>query len=214
MKIIGFINSKGGVGKSTIACNVAVEVALEGLKPLLIDSDIQGSSTAFRATRELDDIKAVSITTPTIHKDLQSFNGFDIAIIDSGGRDTAVFRSAIMSCDLLVIPTNPSQYDVWACGDCIQVLKEARAYKDIPAYFVLNQLIPNTIVSKEATEALNEFSGDVKLLSSTLTSRVAFKNSIPYGKGVSENEPEGKASVEIKNLYKEIKELLNENKEA
>ncbi len=214
MKIVGFINSKGGVGKSTIACNIAVEVALDGLRPLLIDSDIQGSSTAFRATREIDDIKAISITTPTIHKDLQSFNGFDIAIIDSGGRDTAVFRSAIMACDLLIIPTNPSQYDIWACGDCIQVLQEARVYQNIPAYFVLNQLIPNTIVSKEATEALNEFTEDVNLLSSTLTSRVAFKNSIPYGKGVSENEPEGKASIEIKNLYREIKELLNENKET
>ena len=58
MKIIGFVNSKGGVGKSTIACNIAVEVALESKNPLLIDSDVQGSSTAFRATRELDDIKA------------------------------------------------------------------------------------------------------------------------------------------------------------
>ncbi len=208
MKIIGFINSKGGVGKSTVACNIAVEVASNGGRPLLIDGDIQGSSTAFRATRELDDIKAVAITTPTIHKDIKDFTGFSMAIIDAGGRDTAVFRSAIMACDLLIIPTNPSQYDIWACGDCIQVLKEARAYKDIPAYFVLNQLIPNTIVSKEATEALNEFSSDVKLLTSSLTSRVAFKNSISYGKGVSEYEPDGKASIEIKNLYKEIKELI------
>ncbi len=208
MKIIGFVNSKGGVGKSTVACNIAVEISLEGKTPLLIDGDIQGSSTAFRATRELDDIKAVAITTPTIHKDLRDFDGFDMAIIDAGGRDTAVFRSAIMACDLLIIPTNPSQYDIWACGDCIQVLKEARAYKEIPAYFVLNQLIPNTLVSKDATEALNEFSDDVQLLSSTITSRVAFKNSISDGKGVSEYEPGGKASLEIKQLYREIKELL------
>jgi chromosome partitioning protein len=57
MKIIGFVNSKGGVGKSTVVCNIAVEVALKGKSPLLIDGDIQGSSTAFRATREIDDIK-------------------------------------------------------------------------------------------------------------------------------------------------------------
>ncbi len=211
MKIIGFVNSKGGVGKSTVACNIAVEVARNGGHPLLIDGDIQGSSLAFRATRELDDIKAVAITTPTIHKDIKDFTGFSMAIIDAGGRDTAVFRSAIMACDLLLIPTCPSQYDIWACNDCVTVLKEARTYKDIPAFFILNQLIPNTIISKEATEALNEFSGNVELLSTTLTSRVAFKNSISHGKGVSEYEPDGKASVEIKNLYKEIKELLNGN---
>jgi len=45
-------------------------------------------------------------------------------------------------------------------------------------------------------------------MSSTLTSRVAFKNSVTHGKGVSEYEPDGKASIEIKKLYEEIKELL------
>lgn len=113
MEIIGFINSKGGVGKPTVACNIAVEVALEGKSPFyLIDGAYKDSSMAFRTAREADGIKAVNITNPTIHRDVHDFHNFDLTIIDAGGRDTAVFRSAIMACNLLVIPTNPSQYDL------------------------------------------------------------------------------------------------------
>ena len=101
-------NTKGGVGKSTIACNFSVESALAGKKTLLIDADIQGSSIGFRASREKNDIKAMSITTPTLHKDIKDFQ-FDMVLIDVGGRDSAVFRSAIMACDLMIIPVLPSQ---------------------------------------------------------------------------------------------------------
>jgi chromosome partitioning protein len=199
-------NTKGGVGKSTIACNFAVESALAGKKTLLIDADIQGSSIGFRATRQKDDIKAMSITTPTLHKDVKDFN-FDIVIIDVGGRDSAVFRSAIMACDVMLIPVLPSQYDIWATGDTIKILKEARTYRDIPAYFMMNQVIPKTVVAREAIQAVEEFKNDVELMKSLLCSRVAYKNSVSYGQGVTEYEPDGKAAQEIRDFYKEVMEL-------
>jgi chromosome partitioning protein len=200
-------NTKGGVGKSTAACNFAVEFALTGKKALLIDADIQGSSMNFRASREKNDIKATSIVTPTLHKDVKDF-AFDVVIIDVGGRDSSVFRSAIMACDLMIIPVLPSQYDIWATGDTIKILKEARIYKEIPAYFIMNQVIPNSIVAREAIQALQDFQKDAALLKSVLCSRVAFKNSISYGQGVSEYEPDGKAAEELKNTYKEIMNIL------
>jgi chromosome partitioning protein len=205
-------NTKGGVGKSTIACNFAVEAAIAHQKTLLIDADIQGSSISFRASRNKDDIKAMSITTPTLHKDIKDFQ-FDMVFIDVGGRDSAVFRSAIMACDLMLIPVLPSQYDIWAAGDTIKILTEARTYKDIPAYFVMNQLIPNTVIAKEATQAIQDYQKDATLLQSTLCSRVAFKHSVSLGQGVSEYEPNGRATQEIRSLYKELieyKERLND----
>ena len=77
--IITVGNTKGGVGKSTIAVNLAVASAvLGGKKTLLIDGDIQGSATDFRSLRsqDLPQIQLVSITTPTIHTDIQSFSNF------------------------------------------------------------------------------------------------------------------------------------------
>jgi cellulose biosynthesis protein BcsQ len=110
-----------------------------------------------------------------------------------------VFREVMLACNLVIIPTCPGQYDIWACGDTIKVLKQARGInrdihfeKPVPAYFVLNQLIPDTMISAEVEQALNDFAEDVKLMNSHLTSLVAFKTSISNGLGVSEYEPDGK----------------------
>ena len=201
--IITIGNTKGGVGKSTVACNLAVSAALDGKRVLLIDADVQGSSMAFRASREKDDIRAMAINTPTLHKDLTNFPDIDLIIIDAGGRDSTVFRSAVMASEILIIPCIPSQVDFWAAGDVVEVLKEARVYKDIDAYFLLSQVMPNTNLSKEAKEAIKDFGEDVALLDTVINARVAYKNSFGAGKSVMEwTDP--KATEEIKKLYNEI----------
>ncbi|GAB6064922.1 AAA family ATPase [Aquifex pyrophilus] len=210
MKVVVVANQKGGVGKSTIACNLAVAFALEGEKVLLVDADTQESSLSFRAMREKDDISAIAITKPTIHKDIGNFKNFDIVIIDTGGRDSAVFRSAIMAAShgILIIPTLPSVYDIWATEDTLKVLKDARAFTDIPAYLLINQVIRAKIV-REAEETLEELARqyEVEVLRTRLFSRVVFRNSIKEGKSVLEMDDE-KAKKEMKALYEEIKEKL------
>jgi chromosome partitioning protein len=201
--IITIGNTKGGVGKSTVACNLAVAATLNKKSVLLIDADVQASSMAFRASRETDDIKAMAINTPTLHKDLNAFKNIDLIIIDAGGRDSAVFRSAILAGDILVIPCLPSQVDFWAVNDVIEILREAKVYKPIKAYFLLNQVMPNTILSKEAREAIKNFDEEVNLLDTVINVRVAYKNSFGAGKSVLEwTDP--KASEEVAQLYQEI----------
>ena len=90
--IITLGNTKGGVGKTTIAVNLAVEAVKDGKTVLLIDTDPQGSSIAFRTERETDDIKAVALVSDKLHKDIQGFvSAFDFIVIDAGGRDNADF---------------------------------------------------------------------------------------------------------------------------
>jgi chromosome partitioning protein len=95
MKVITVANQKGGVGKSTIACNLAVCAAKDGKNTLIIDSEPPGSSMAFRASREVNDVAAVAIAQKTIHHDVLKYSNFDLVIVDAGGRDNAIFRSAI-----------------------------------------------------------------------------------------------------------------------
>ena len=208
MKVIVVANQKGGVGKSTISCNLGVAAALAGKKVLIIDADPQGSSATFREVRENDDLKVISIVKPTIHKDIQDFSNFDLVIVDAGGRYSVVFRSAILAAagGILVIPILPSQYDIWATEDTFHVLRDARTYQDIAAYALFNQVIQNTTVAKEAVETLKDMTAEneVRLLAQNLYQRVDYKKSISEGKGVMEYAPGGKAAQEVRTLFDEI----------
>ena len=195
--------TKGGVGKSTIASNLAVAKALEGKSVLLVDTDTQPHSMSFRSIREKDDITAVQIQTPTVHKDLSEFSQ-EYKIVDAGGRDNKAFRSAIMAADILLIPCQPSSLDFWAAQDVIEILNEARTYKDIKAYFVLNQVVTNTRLSVEIAKAIKEFKDDAQLLDARLCSRIAYKNAFAEGKGVMETN-DAKAASEMTKLHDEIK---------
>jgi len=204
--IITIANQKGGVGKTTIAVNLAVEAAKEGLNALLVDSDTQQSSMDFRSLRagkDLPQFQAVGITRGTLHQDLKAFKDFDLILVDAGGRDSRVFRSAVMAADIVIIPVLPSQYDIWATEATIDVLREVQIVnKDLQLYLLLNQIIPNTIVGKEAAEALGEIG--VPQMSTILHARVAYKQSVSNGMGVTEHEVTGKAAQEITALWKEV----------
>ena len=205
--IVTIGNSKGGVGKSTIACNLAVMAAKTGKNVLLVDADPQASSLNFRSIRESDDVKATAITTPTLHKDLKDFSNFDMILIDSGGRDTSIFRSAILAADLLVIPVLPSVYDIWAASDTIEIVKEALLYNEkLVSRFLINMVLPNSIMGRDTQAALKEHE-EIPVLKQTVGARQVFKNALSMGQGVVEFEPKSKAAQEIAACYQEIIEL-------
>ena len=211
-KVICFGNSKGGVGKSSLSVCVAVEATKNGKKVLLIDADPQKSSASWRASREADDIICTSITEPTLHKDVPKLaEAYDLVVIDSGGRDSATFRSAMLAADILIIPVLPSQFDIYAAEDTVKILREALVYKDsIKPYFVLNQLLPNTLVSREAEDAMADMaqSSGIPVLNVKLYARVAYKKCLDTGVGVTEYEPVGKAADEIRAMYRELENIL------
>lgn len=201
-------NQKGGVGKTTIATNLAVLSALHKKETLLIDADAQGSSMDFRSLRkdDLAPIHAVQIIKPTIHTDIHTFSNFNNIFIDAGGRDSDTFRSAIMACDFLLIPVTPSPYDIWSSEETFKLLRQARIYKKINASIVLNQVIKNTNISKDVQDALSDIAKeyDLTISKTTLYSRVAYKESVSEGKSVSEADPQSKADIELQQLYQEV----------
>ena len=206
MKVIVVANQKGGVGKSTLACNLAVCAAKAGNKTMIIDADPQSTSMTFRSLRGKEDISAVGITKPTLFQDVKTFSNFDVILIDAGGRDNSLFRSAVMCAayGLLLIPTIPSVADIWATEDTLQVVREARAMGiNIDGYLLFNQIRTGTILAGQAREAVEKIAetNDVELLPVAVAMREAFRLSFADGRGVIEHEPNGKAATEIQAVY-------------
>jgi chromosome partitioning protein len=106
--IIGVLNQKGGVGKTTLSVNIAAALALSGKRTLLIDADPQGSALDWQSIRQGDTLfPVVGMAKPTLHKDVPELtSGYDHAIIDGPPRVNELARSAIMASDL--VPVQPS----------------------------------------------------------------------------------------------------------
>lgn len=213
MKVIVVANQKGGVGKSTISCNLAVCAALDGKKVMVIDADPQGSSMAWRSLREDNNVSAISITKPSIVKDIKNFENFDFVFVDAGGRDSSLFRAAVMTAanGLLLIPVLASGVDVWATEDTFQILSEARSIgAEIDSYAIFNQVKPKATLVEQAKFALAELTVDnnVTLLESQIGDREDFKKAFLLGKGVVEFAPKSKAAIELNKLYQELLQKL------
>ena len=114
--LITVANSKGGVGKSTIAVNLAVVAATAGHNTLLVDTDPQESASQFCAVRDDDRplFHAIQITQPVLHRKKELFDPFDYVLVDVGGRDAPILRSAIAAGDTVVVRVVLSAFDTWA----------------------------------------------------------------------------------------------------
>lgn len=205
--IISVLNQKGGVGKTTLSVNIAGQFAAQGSRVLLLDADPQGSALDWAAAREQESTFAVlGLPRATLHKDVSKFVGdYDHIIIDGPPRVTDLARSAIMAADLVLIPVQPSPYDVWAAEEVITLVSEARIYKEnLKSVFVINRKITNTAIGRDVVDALSTY--ETPVLSSTVCQRVVFAEAAGQGKAVHELG-ESTASAEIKALVKEILEI-------
>lgn len=206
--IVGLVNQKGGVGKTTLSVNLAASLARTGERVLLIDADPQGSALDWSAAREGQPLfSVVGLPRPTIHKELGQIGlGYDHIIIDAPPRVTDLARSAIMACDIVLIPVQPSPYDIWAADEVVKLLDEARVYKDnLKSAFVVNRKIANTAIGRDVGEALAAY--PVPVLVATITQRVVFAEAAAQGKAVHEIDAEGPAAAEIEAVVAELREV-------
>lgn len=206
--VIAVLNQKGGVGKTTLSIHVAAGLALRGKRILLIDADPQGSALEWAENRQ-DKVlfPVVGIPKATLHREVPHLaSDYDAVVIDGPPRVNEVARSAIMASDLVLIPVQPSPYDVWAVKDIVDLLKEASVFKEnIKSVFAVNRKIVNTAIGRDVAEALADH--DMPVLDSVISQRVVFAESAATGRTVLEIDLDSPASREITALIDEILEV-------
>ena len=159
MKVISVLNQKGGSGKTTIATHLARAIQLKGFSVLLVDSDPQGSSRDWAAVNPENPVPVVGIDRPTIERDLKRIADKDYVIIDGAPQAADLAISAIKASDIIIIPVQPSPYDIWATSDLVDLVKQRIEMTDgkLKAAFIVSRAIKGTKIGKEISTALTDY---------------------------------------------------------
>lgn len=199
-KIICIANRKGGVGKTTLATNLAVALNNKG-KSILVDADEQQSASKWAKQR--NDIECIGVHSELLTKLEEIDSKYDYILIDVAGRDSTIFREALLVANTLIVPTQPSLLDL----DVLEYMQDkiATARKinsDLDAYVLINRASPRSNELPDAIDFIKEFD-QFKLLKTVLFERKQFRDAIVESKSVTEMNA-SKAKDELNSLIIEL----------
>ena len=208
MYVIAVLNQKGGSGKTTIATHLARALQLDGEGVLLVDSDPQGSARDWAAVREEQPVTVVGIDRPTIERDLRHIARKDFVVIDGAPQAADLAVSALKAADFVLIPVQPSPYDIWATAELVDLVKQRIELTDgrLQAAFVVSRAIKGTKIGGEVAEALAGY--DLPVLGTRITQRVIYPTTAAAGTTVLDSDPAGDAAAEVRALSTELKHRL------
>jgi chromosome partitioning protein len=209
--IIGIVQIKGGVGRSTVSTNLSAYLS-KNHTTALIDCDIpQGTASSWYALRAAGNkVNNLVIATAKDHKKMVEHiqllsNRVEYVVLDAPPRIAEITRSMLMLCDLIVIPVGATAAELWATSDLLETISEAKKNRPQLEY----RLLWNKY--RTSTKSAKYLSGEVELEASTLSTKLGFR--VAYGdalaNGLSVIEwHDIKAKQEVIGLTNEIITIL------
>jgi len=187
-KIILTTHQKGGVGKSTLSFNLAVNLK-ENAKVCIIDFDAQGSLYQIR------DLSEVPIFSADKLKEIHN-SDFDFVFIDTPPYLSNKLPELCNLSNVIIIPTKAGVLDLLAIKSTIDMIEQSG--NEHKAVIVFNMVKPNTTLTDEIKNQLGEY--NVRVSKNMISDLVAFSRSVLVN-GVEENN---KAQKQIDALTKEV----------
>jgi len=131
--IISLVNSKGGVGKSTLAGNLAGWLSEHGQTVILADCDTQQSCSEW-IVEALPDIQVVRLANPDAVLDELPVlaQEADFVIADGPGSQTETSRALLMWADLAILPCKASMFEARALDKNTAFVRQAQAIRKGP----------------------------------------------------------------------------------
>ncbi len=208
--IVAVLNQKGGAGKTTLATHLARAFQLAGAGVLVADSDPQGSARDWYAAagERVDLPPVVGIDRPALFRELSKISGgVDWVIVDGAPQVHDLAAAAVRVADVVLIPVQPSPYDIWATADLVDLLKQRQEIADgqPKAAFVVSRQIQGTRLAADVREALEGY--NLPVFEAGTVQRVIYANSATTGQTALDLEPNGPAANEINAIKTELEEF-------
>ena len=207
MQIIVINSQKVGRAKTMLAKHLSVEAERAGDGPVfLIDTDPQGSLTAWHTKRESETPQRVDLPFDGIERGLGLLrqHGAAYCLIDTASGRVEVAQELFRIADFVVFPVQASEDDLTAAPVTVQSLKEA----GVPFLFVLTRVKANTLITAQAAAVLSRHG---QVAETFVGDRTAYKSPYPKGQTITEAEPRGPAAKEMSALWENIKSCLHES---
>lgn len=209
MKIIAILNQKGGAGKTTLSVNLARGIQLRGKRVIIVDSDPQGSARDWNAANEGKLIHVVGLDRKTLDKDIVAISkDYDYVVIDGAPQLADLAIAAIKCADLVLIPVQPSPYDIWASADLVEIIKARQEITNgkPKAAFVISRQIVNTLLGDEIRDALKDYG--LPVFKHGTFQRIIYAKSAIDGSTVLDKEVNGDAAKDINNIINELEKFV------
>lgn len=208
MPILSILQEKGGSGKTTIAVNLARGLQLAGHDVMLADSDPQGSARDWKAMAEQHERNAfpvIGLDRAALFHDIEKIaQNTDWCIVDGAPSIEALAVEAIRVSDYVIIPVQPSPYDVWASESLAELVRTRQRLANGKPYasFIVSRQIINTKLAAEVRVAILDY--QLPLMESLTSQRVIYSSSVAEGSTVIDDEPDGNAAKEVQAIVQEV----------